>query len=300
MAMKGKDDDISRAACLKRPSGALAPIVEFLWHVDRPWCPTNGEMAQRFERVLPDGAMQLVIRLRPGGLRVYPSIPDTKAALFLGEAVVNGARTESVVIDAVDAAATIGVALRPGGSFALFGVAANDLASRTVALEDLWSDEAVARLLDAVWSSPDVGSRFDAVERCLLEQVVVNRARLFSRSYWPRAEILDAAHSLADDPGAARIAAFSAALGLSRQHFARIFAETTGLTPKRFARMRRFQSALALTQGSGAVKWADVAADAGYFDQAHLIREFRAIAGITPGRYLANRLDGRNHVSVAT
>lgn len=300
MTINGTDDDLSGAACLKRPSGALAPTVEFLWHVDRFRCPPDGGMVERFERVLPDGGMQLVIRLRPGGLRLYPSIPHTKAALSLGEAVVNGARTESVVIDAMDAAATIGVAIRPGGTFALFGVAAHDLASRTVALDDLWPGVTVARLLDAVWSSPDAGSRFGAVERCLLERVVENRARLSQRSYWPRAEILGAAQSLADDPGASRIAEVSAALGLSRQHFARIFAESTGLPPKRFARMRRFQAALALTQGKGTVNWANVAADAGYFDQAHMIREFRALAGITPGRYLANRLDGRNHVSLAS
>lgn len=58
------------------------------------------------------------------------------------------------------------------------------------------------------------------------------------------------------------------------------------MTPKLFARVRRFQRAISLAGQAPTVNWARLAADCGYFDQSHLIRDFVAFSGLTPADYL--------------
>ena len=71
-------------------------------------------------------------------------------------------------------------------------------------------------------------------------------------------------------------------LGVSERHLRRVFRETVGVSPKAFARLTRFHRALRAAREDGHASWASIAATAGYYDQAHLIAEFRAIAGVTP------------------
>jgi AraC-like DNA-binding protein len=61
-----------------------------------------------------------------------------------------------------------------------------------------------------------------------------------------------------------------------------VFRETVGVSPKAFAQLARFHRALRTAREDVHASWASIAAAAGYYDQAHLIAEFRAIAGVTP------------------
>lgn len=74
------------------------------------------------------------------------------------------------------------------------------------------------------------------------------------------------------------------ALGLTRQHLGRIFLEHTGLSPKSFGRIARLQRVLPLVRDP-AVSLAAAAMHAGYADQAHLCRDFKALVGQTPRQY---------------
>jgi AraC-like DNA-binding protein len=76
-------------------------------------------------------------------------------------------------------------------------------------------------------------------------------------------------------------------LGVSERHLRRMFRETVGVGPKAFAKLMRFHRALRVAREDGRASWASIAAAAGYYDQAHLIAEFRAIAGVTPRALLA-------------
>ena len=79
-------------------------------------------------------------------------------------------------------------------------------------------------------------------------------------------------------------------LGWSRRRLVARFREEIGLPPKAVARLFRFEHALELADGGAG--WAEVAVAAGYYDQAHLINEFRSITGITPRQYVTNLQDG--------
>jgi AraC-like DNA-binding protein len=78
-------------------------------------------------------------------------------------------------------------------------------------------------------------------------------------------------------------------IGLSQRRFIQLFRAEVGLTPKAFARVRRFHGVLDRLQDSVEPDWSDVAFDCGYYDQAHFIHEFKEFCGMSPARYHANR-----------
>ena len=75
----------------------------------------------------------------------------------------------------------------------------------------------------------------------------------------------------------------------SSTYVARRFKAVVGVTPKRLARSYRFTSTVLAIDVAAPIDWADVAAGAGYFDQAHFVHEFREFTGLTPTRYVEVR-----------
>ena len=89
--------------------------------------------------------------------------------------------------------------------------------------------------------------------------------------------------------GQLRPGALSAPLGVSDRHLRRVVVAETGISPRRFSRVRRFHALLRDADGAANPGWAALAARHGYADQSHLIREMQALAGVTPARLLAER-----------
>ena len=104
------------------------------------------------------------------------------------------------------------------------------------------------------------------------------------RRRW-RSELEWAWERLLESDGAAPIGALAAELGWSRRHFAVRFRDELGMPPKALARLLRFERAVKRLRAGDEL--ADLALDAGYYDQAHFNRDFRAFAGTTPTEYLA-------------
>lgn len=160
-----------------------------------------------------------------------------------------------------------------GASEAVAGVSASAIAGRIVALEDVWGGAATRRLLEGLAAAKDTRHAAAIVESAIAERI----AHTDGRRARPRLA-LDAAERLAS----ANVNAVALDLGVSERHLRRVFREAVGVSPKAFARLRRFDRALRAAREDGRASWANIAATAGYYDQAHLIADFRAIAGVTP------------------
>jgi AraC-like DNA-binding protein len=160
-----------------------------------------------------------------------------------------------------------------GAHVAVLGASASEIAGRIVALEDLWGEAAAQRLYDRLAGARDMLAAAAILEHAISERLAVAPAPSVGTQL-----ALDCAAMLAH----ANVNTVAAELGISERHLRRVFHETLGVSPKTFARLTRFHRALAAARASQRGSWADIAAASGYYDQAHLIAEFRGITGVTP------------------
>ena len=153
----------------------------------------------------------------------------------------------------------------------------HEIANRTVALGDVFprSDELIGRLNDAQsWAQ-----RFDVVESFLLRRLADSAPPLPAVEWtW--------AH-LRRTGGAVPIQTLADEIGWSHRRLIARFREQIGVAPKTFARVIRFDRAVSALRASGRRGIGEVAFECGYFDQAHMNREFRELAGTTPARFVA-------------
>jgi AraC-like DNA-binding protein len=163
--------------------------------------------------------------------------------------------------------------LRLGAPEAVLGVPASAMAGRIVALEDLWGDAATRRLCARLAEARDTVDAPAILERAIADRLASADGR------HARAQLALAA---ADRLATANVNAVAVDLGVSERHLRRVFRDTVGVSPKAFAKLTRFHRALRAAREDAHPRWASIAAAAGYYDQAHLIAEFRAIAGVTP------------------
>jgi AraC-like DNA-binding protein len=167
--------------------------------------------------------------------------------------------------------------LHLGASEAVLGLPASAIAGRIVALEDLWGDAATRRLCERLAAADHTVAAAAVLESAIGDRLAVVHGR------GPHARLaLDAADRLTR----ANVGEVADDLGVSERHLRRVFRDTVGVSPKAFAKLTRFHRALRAAR-DGHASWATIAASAGYYDQAHLIAEFRAIAGVTPRALLA-------------
>ena len=217
--------------------------------------------------MLPDGCADLIVGI--------PGVP--------GAAVVGTMRTAAVVPVAgrVD---LFGIRFRPGAASVFLGVPLAELAGRRVALEELWGAGA-ARAADLL-EPADLGGRTAAAEHLLL-------ARRGARAACQGDLVARAVALLRQARGGVGVRETAAALGVGERRLQRAFDHAVGLGPKTLARVLRFRRvvrAIGRARVAGApIPWAALALEAGYADQPHFIREFRALAGLTPARWLAEQ-----------
>lgn len=164
---------------------------------------------------------------------------------------------------------------KPGWSVPLLGVAANVLTDQIVPLEDIWglAGGDLRHELLAASSLPDV---LDRVARAF----AVRTHQTFEPS---SARLARLAVRLLEG-GEVRVEGVAERLGVTARHLRRAFTESIGIGPKEFARTVRLQRAVRTAATSN--DWVRIAADAGYYDQAHLIADFRELVGLTPGAFV--------------
>jgi AraC-like DNA-binding protein len=170
---------------------------------------------------------------------------------------------------------TIGVRFRPGMARPFLGVSPAEFTESTVALDDLWGSRACdlegrlesqmsPRILAAALTAPPAP---DPVKRAI--------------------------EAMVEACGAVDLDWVAAQAGMSPRQFRRRCLEESGLAPKQLCRILRFRHACEMA-AAGGNRWAAIAADAGYFDQAHLIRDFREFTGRAPVAVFSNTASGES------
>jgi AraC-like DNA-binding protein len=267
----------------QRPSGPLLPYVDCLWYGER------GALPHTRERCLPTGCADIVVPLLQDHVIRYEHGLDTQARRLRG-AIVQGPFDRSGVRGTEGPSAVVGVHFTPGGAAAFFGGALPALRNRTELLEDLWGTSA-RDLREQLQAAASPQRALQLLHEHLLQRL---------RDAAPPDALADfAVAAFRRDPARARVEPVQRASGCTPAQFIRRFEQAVGLTPKRFARVLRLGVLLPSLVRCGPRDWAQIAAGAGYFDQSHLIREFRQLAGMAPGAYTPVQADQPTHVALA-
>ena len=255
------------------------PELPLSRYVAQMWWKGNSGLPPSRQRIYPDGAMALVIHLdRPS----ISYVLDEKS-YSVRVPLLAGPYSRSFLVDPSLATSVLGIVFRPGAARVFFPVAANELENVDIALRDLEPLDA-DQLLNDLCQETDPWALFRTAERYLMRKL---------KSAPPIHPVVEYAVWQLSSPGRMpSVREVRMETGLSHTRFIQLFHEHVGLTPKLFGRVRRFHQVLTCMEKGPLVDWAALAADCGYFDQAHLIRDFHAFAGTTPlalSRALAQR-----------
>lgn len=268
------------ALALHTPAAPLSAFVANLWSL------SDAPLHAR-ERIVPSGTLELVINLDQDEFRIYDSLETSQFRRFSG-AVVSGAYDSFFVIDTAQHSSVIGVHFKPSGALPFLKLPPGTLAGTHVDLDALWG-AAARELRETLCATRDPARRFQILEAALLAQL--------GRPFRRHAAVQTALRELGRGTAVRDIVD---QVGLSHRRFIELFSAEVGITPKLFGRIQRFQRASRLTQGQPSLDWSKIAAECGYFDQSHLIRDFMAFSGFSPEQFLRHSLPlvKENHLAL--
>jgi AraC-like DNA-binding protein len=237
------------------PPAELADRVAAFWH-------HGGRGAEL--RILPDGCMDFWFDLASGQARLI------------------GAMTAATLVTVPRGGRYFGVRLRPGVAAEYVSDPARDFVDLDAPLGDVTHAGRFA-LGERVAEAKGHSARVAVVSEFL--RAAAHRVRATDH------RVRRAVRLLRRDPTGTRVRSVASALGLSERQLERLFAERLGYGPKQFARIVRLEQAVAL-MNTPIRGQAALAAAAGYADESHLIREFRALANATPAELARERRVG--------
>lgn len=257
-----------------RPGPPLRRFLECFWFLsaeDADGAPP--------EPVLPDGCTELIVHFGDPFRRVTAAgnFETQPRAFFVGE------MTRPLVVQPSRRVRTMGIRFRPGGAYPFLGIPMRELVDSAVPLEELWGDTA-RDLENVLHEAKTEGDRLAAAERFLLARLDEGR----------RDRAVDAAvRAILAKRGRDRVSSLSSRIGLGPRQLERRFLDAVGLSPKLFSRIVRFQHLVRIAPRSRG--WAAAAVNCGYFDQAHLVRDVRDFAGVSPSNLLPASTDFSKH-----
>jgi AraC-like DNA-binding protein len=213
------------------------------------------------ERVLPDGASRLLIVLHGGSASIH----------------LAGARADPVLLTMSGHMHGLSITLNPGATRGLFGVPADELAGLAVPWADI-VPKAHRDVPEQLVAAANDATRVRHVLRSL---------RALQRPPDPALHLVGhAARRLGAGMGGVSVRELATELNLSERRVQQLFASHIGLAPSVWRRLQRLHGTLRLLRTAEAPQWAEIAQCAGYYDQSHLINEFRALCGLTPHQLL--------------
>jgi len=252
-----------------RPSPALRAYVAYYSGYRQRGLPAGTH------RGLPSPYLTLILTIDEP--LVIAAHPDRRQAPGRYDALIGGLHLNPALITMDGAQSGVQVAVHALGCGALFGLPAAELVNLDTDFAAVAGDRIVAELRERLRLARSWPARFAVLDEVL-------RRRVRERTVHP-----DVAHvfdRLLETGGDVAVADLADEVGWSARHLTDRFRAEVGLRPKETARVARFDRARHLLRPG--IRLADVAARTGYFDQAHLAREFHAFAGCSPSQWLAD------------
>jgi AraC-like DNA-binding protein len=225
------------------------------------------------DRIVPDGCPELLVQFGAAITEMTPSGMQKVQAtsLFAGQL------TRPLLLKSTGPVGTIGVRFLPGGAWAFLRLPMHKLVDQRICLESIWGDEA-GSLEERIRAGATDQERVHVMSQWLIQRLRPGRLA-------PGEDPVDRCSAAIQAAGGQiAIDQLAALAGLSHRQLERRFKTAVGLSPKLLCRIMRFHNVVA--QVREGTPWSALAFRAGFFDQAHLINDFRQFAGLAPAAYL--------------
>ena len=243
---------------------ALRGIITHVWY-------GVGSVAYARDRILPRASSLLLINVGPPQYMVLRGPPEQRVPFT--DIWFSGISDTAIDTEAPLGSAVVGVAFTATGAATMLRLPPRLTANQTGSLESLIGTEARS-LHQRLLETPDAVSRLVCVEDFLLRRCL-SGSGIHPLVNW-------ASQILAASGGRVGTRELVRESGYSRKHLATLFKEHIGLAPKTVGRIHRFQSALNTISANDSPDWCRLALNVGYYDQAHMINDFRDLSGLTP------------------
>jgi AraC-like DNA-binding protein len=255
------------------PSAAVGEYVEFYWMLE------DRSPASAIQRIIPDGRSGLMVNFghpfQSYTSGVWNSQPE---CFFVGQI------TGPLLLRPSGPAAMLGIQFRPHGAARLLRLPMCELTDSAVALEDL--SRSLFRSLERVRHLPSLTHALAALDPILGKFAQHDRTE--------DNLVAHAARDIERSGGLISVRDMADRVGWSTRQLQRRFKDVVGISPKLFARMQRLQRVPRVIDRPNS-DWVDAAVHCGYYDQAHLIRDFREFSGKTPTALLDQEVDLSRH-----
>jgi AraC-like DNA-binding protein len=250
----------------RRPSPPLDRFVESLWYA-------RGTAPYRREKIAPTGSSVAVIVL---GDPILQTPNNGKGTTILAEkGVLLGPHHAPVINEPTGETFAVGIVTTPVGCEAVFGVPPASVRGQAINLEAAWPQATHLRGRLPARETPE--DMLSSVETYLADT---------HDSSIPGLERCERAVAMLEADPTRPIAEIASDLAVSHGHLDREFTRVVGLSPRVLARLLRLQRLLREIDVGRDIEWTDLALELGWFDQAHLIRDFRRHTGVTPSQYV--------------
>lgn len=243
------------------PPDCLKPFVKTFLIVESE----NGTES----RVLPDTSVMMAFRIKGEVIQ-----KSEKNAEKLPSAVFSGLRNSPRVFDYSKQTSTLLVAFNEGGATAFFREPLHRLFGMSAPLEDLWRRGVIAEIEEKLAESKTNRERIATIETFLLSRIEENQTDLL---------VLAAVQKIKASGGDVEIKELVKHFHTSRDPFEKRFRRVVGTSPKQYAQIVRLRNLIA--RRAPEQSFTDLAIAAGYYDQAHFIKDFKAFTGLAPRRF---------------
>lgn len=243
------------------PSLPLRPFIRTFLIIESEHGMTN--------RILPDSALVAAFRYK-GSI----TVSDQGVETALPASVITGIRTAARVVTYSRNAGVVLAVFSETGAAAFFRQPLHELGGISVSLRDFFSGGELSRVEDALAGAGNDSGRIAILEGFLISSLG-NRA--------PDPLVQEAVRRIVQAGGNLRMRDLAKALCISQDPFEKRFRKTAGASPKKFAAIVRFRNLIDSRTRSQSLT--DLAYQAGYHDQSHFIKDFKSLAGQTPGDF---------------
>jgi AraC-like DNA-binding protein len=243
------------------PTAALAPFVRTFTVLEAP--------EQTTRLLIPDTAIALGFRYG-GSARLL----HAEGTTLLPDTPFTGLRSTARRIQTSAGGGMILAMFNEGGATAFFDEPLHEFFGSFVALDQLLPHAEIDRVASRIAGATNHVARVQILEQFLLSRSAGRR---------PDPLVTAAVRAIRVRHGSVRIATIAAELEIGQDRLEKRFRRSVGASPKQFASIVRVRRAVALYRPS--ISLARLSIEAGYFDQSHFIREFRAATGEAPQRF---------------